>query len=155
MKPFTLGFVLLMAYPLFSQHLHIQGTSWFQGDNTPLPPMVGAGIGIGLPTGSSGGYIFAHDYSSSLSKNLWLQHPGGNVLIGHMGSAAGKLDVRSSAIVPIYASTTSGYAIQGISSDDTGVYGNGGSIGVFGIGPNGIEGYSNSSGGGGVLKGDI
>ena len=113
--------------------LHVAGTSWFQGDNTPLPSQAGAGIGIGFPAGGTGGYIFAWDYTSFTSRNLWLQNSGGSVLIGSIGSPAGKLDVRTtgqrgayvsaSGSEAIYGTTSAGNAITGVSSSNVGLYG--------------------------------
>jgi len=59
---------------------HANGTSWFTGDNTPLPPAAGKGIAIGQS--GENGYIFSFDYSAYTPKNLLLQSPGGNVGIG-------------------------------------------------------------------------
>jgi hypothetical protein len=59
---------------------HAHGTSWFTGDNTPLPAVAGKGIAIGQS--GENGYIFSFDYSSFTPKNLLLQSPGGNVGIG-------------------------------------------------------------------------
>lgn len=56
------------------------GTSWFQGDTTPLPASAGKGIGIGF-TGDYG-YIFAFEYGSFTPKNLILNNGSGNVGIG-------------------------------------------------------------------------
>lgn len=59
---------------------HVVGTSWFQGDTTPLPATAGSGIGVGF-TGSTG-YLFAFDYGTFTPRNLMLNHTGGNVGIG-------------------------------------------------------------------------
>jgi hypothetical protein len=59
---------------------HANGTSWFTGDNTPLPPAAGKGVAIGQL--GENGYIFSFDYSTFTPKNLLLQSPGGNVGIG-------------------------------------------------------------------------
>ncbi|HEU5163964.1 MAG TPA: hypothetical protein VFU29_00400 [Chitinophagaceae bacterium] len=59
---------------------HANGTSWFTGDNTPLPAAAGKGIAIGQS--GENGYIFSFDYSTFTPKNLLLQSPGGNVGIG-------------------------------------------------------------------------
>jgi len=56
---------------------HANGTSWFTGDNTPLPATAGKGIAIGQS--GENGYIFSFDYSTFTPKNLLLQSPGGNV----------------------------------------------------------------------------
>jgi len=99
-----------------SSRLHINGTSWFQGDNTPLPSSAGAGIGIGFGNGASGGYIFAWDYTSFTSRNLWLQSTGGSVLIGSTTAfPSGKLHISATSRA-IYASTSAGEAVYGISN---------------------------------------
>ncbi len=120
----------------YSQHFHVQGgTSWFQGDNTPLPGAAGRGIGIGFSTGATGGYVFSWDYSSFTGKDLWLQHPAGNVLIGHTsGAAAAKLDVRTTAQRAIYASTNQSEALFGTTTGGNAITGNSSSnVGVYGI----------------------
>jgi hypothetical protein len=142
--PFVLVNMLLALSPAFGQNtgintstpyskLHVNGTAWFQGDNTPLPGTAGAGIGIGFSSGTSGGYIFAWDYASYTSRNIWMQSPGGNVLIGFTGTAAAKLDVRTtsqrgiyvsaSASEAIYGTTANGNGITGVSSTNVGIYG--------------------------------
>ncbi len=60
--------------------LHVNGTSWFTGDNTPLPASAGQGIAIGHTGGN--GYLYSFDYGSFTPKSLVLQGPGGNVGIG-------------------------------------------------------------------------
>src|SRR5262249_37734028 len=42
--------------------LHVIGTSWFQGDTTPLAPAAGQGVGIGFLNNYGAGYVFAYDY---------------------------------------------------------------------------------------------
>ena len=59
---------------------HVNGTSWFQGDNTPLPAAAGKGVAIGQS--GDNGYLFSFDYSTFTPKNLLLNSPGGNVGIG-------------------------------------------------------------------------
>ena len=59
---------------------HANGTSWFTGDNTPLPAAAGKGVAIGQS--GENGYIFSFDYSTFTPKNLLLQSPGGTVGIG-------------------------------------------------------------------------
>lgn len=59
---------------------HVNGTSWFTGDNTPLPAAAGKGIAIGQS--GENGYLYSFDYSTFTPKNLLLQSPGGNVGIG-------------------------------------------------------------------------
>ncbi len=72
--------------------LNVNGTSWFQGDTTPLPAAAGKGIALGYPNGADFGYLFAFDYGTFAPKNLLLNHPGGNVGIGTTNPTA-KLDV--------------------------------------------------------------
>ena len=61
--------------------LHVNGTSWFQGDTTPLPGSVGKGVAIGY-TSADAGYVFAYDYTTGTPKSLMLNGPGGNVVVG-------------------------------------------------------------------------
>jgi hypothetical protein len=62
--------------------LHINGTSWFQGDTTPLAAAAGQGVGIGFPGNSNYGYISAYDYANNAPRNLALNWLGGNVGVG-------------------------------------------------------------------------
>jgi hypothetical protein len=112
--------------------LNINGTAWFQGDNTPLPPAAGSGIGLGFTPGATGGYIFGFNYSTFTPRNLWLQSPGGSVLVGSTAAALARLDVTGNGMRAIRAITNSeeafngfssgGHAIIGISSSNLGVY---------------------------------
>ena len=77
--------------------LHVVGSSWLQGDNTPLPASAGAGIVIGYGAGGSGGYITAHNYGTGAAKDLWLNTSGGNVGIGTITPQA-TLDVNGAAV---------------------------------------------------------
>jgi hypothetical protein len=61
--------------------LHVNGTSWFQGDTTPLPGSVGKGVAIGY-TSADAGYVFAYDYTTGTPKSLMLNGPGGDVVVG-------------------------------------------------------------------------
>ena len=70
---------------------NVVGTSWFQGDSTPLPAAAGKGIAIGF-TGEQG-YIYGFDYATWTHKNLIVQHAGGKVAIGTSTPAAAKLTV--------------------------------------------------------------
>ena len=70
---------------------NVVGTSWFQGDSTPLPAAAGKGIAIGF-TGEQG-YIYGFDYATWTHKNLIVQHAGGKVVIGSSTPAAAKLTV--------------------------------------------------------------
>lgn len=69
---------------------NVVGTSWFQGDTTPLPAAAGKGILIGFS--GEQGYISAFDYGTFTPKNLLLNLGGGNVGIGTTNPQA-KLDV--------------------------------------------------------------
>src|SRR5947209_17419505 len=71
---------------------HVNVTSLYQGDNTPLPPAAGKGIGIGFPNSGDAGYLFAFDYNTFTPKTLLLNNPGGNVGIGTL-TANSKLTV--------------------------------------------------------------
>jgi trimeric autotransporter adhesin len=63
--------------------LHVSGgTSWFQGDSTPLASSAGKGVGVGYNSAGDFGEIFAFDYGGSATKPLVLQGPGGDVGIG-------------------------------------------------------------------------
>lgn len=62
--------------------LHVNGTSWFQGDTTPLPSTVGEGVAVGYSSSLGAGYVFAYDYAAGAPKNLFLNSPGGNVAFG-------------------------------------------------------------------------
>jgi endosialidase-like protein len=66
--------------PAPRSRLHVVGSSWFQGDNTPLPASAGKGIVVGF--GGEQGYISAFDYGTFTAKNLLLNNSGGNVGIG-------------------------------------------------------------------------
>ena len=125
--------------------LHVNGTSWFQGDNTPLAGAAGNGIAIGYAPGSTGGYIFAFNYSSFFPRHLYLQHTGASVVIGNLSTApAGKLEVISSGIRGIYSSTTIGEAVYGVTSSGNGITGvSNTNLGMYAI--------SNAVGGGGLL----
>ena len=76
--------------------LHVIGSSWFQGDNTPLPPTAGKGIVIGFA--GEQGYISSFDYVSNEGKNLLLNNSGGNVGIGTSTPTA-PLHVNGGALV--------------------------------------------------------
>jgi hypothetical protein len=65
-----------------SLSLHVNGTSWFQGDTTPLPSTVGEGVAVGYSSSLNAGYVFAYDYAAGAPKNLFLNSPGGNVSFG-------------------------------------------------------------------------
>ena len=114
--------------------LHVVGTSWFQGDNTPLSSAAGAGIGIGYSAGAVG-YIYAFDYSTFQPKNLWINHTGASVLIGSTSSSpAARLDVTGNGFRAIYGSTTAGEAFYGYSTGGHGIWGRSSSnLGVYAL----------------------
>lgn len=121
--------------------LNVVGTSWFQGDSTPLSASAGKGVAVGF--GGEQGYIFGFDYGTFTPKNLLLQNPGGNVGIGTLYPTAAKLHVDGGSSTAIYATSTNGIgtyavsgtnaAVYGYSNDDYGVDGRSfSSIGVYG-----------------------
>ena len=71
---------------------HANGTSWFTGDNTPLP--AAAGKGVAICQAGDNGYLFSFDYSTFTPKNLLLNSPGGNVGIG-TASPSITLDIKT------------------------------------------------------------
>ncbi|MES2646678.1 MAG: hypothetical protein V4717_07390 [Bacteroidota bacterium] len=101
--------------------MHVNGTAWFQGDNTPLAANAGAGIGIGFGPGGSGGYIFAWDYTSFTSRNLWLNHTGGSVMVGSVGTPLAKFEVQGNGMRAIYANTNTSEGLNANSSGGHGV----------------------------------
>lgn len=90
--PFTVNGNVGVGTTSPQSRLHVNGTSWFQGDNTPLPSAAGKGIGIGFPSAGDAGYVFAFDYNALTPKNLLLNSPGGNVGIGTT-TPLSKLDI--------------------------------------------------------------
>lgn len=145
--------------------LNVNGTSWFQGDNTPLPTTAGKGIAIGF--GGEQGYIYGFDYETFTPKNLLLQSPGGNVGIGTSYPTVGRLHVDGGSSTAVYATSTDGigtyaasvansavyaystndYGVDGRSYSSVGVYGQSStSGGIWGTGPYiGVQGNSNGS----------
>lgn len=111
--------------------LHVSGgTSWFQGDSTPLSATAGKGIGIGFS--GEQGYVFAFDYGAFVPKNLVLNSPGGRVAIGSTDPSGGRLHVDGNGVNAIYGTTTSGTGVYGESSGGNGIYGY--SSGAWGVG---------------------
>lgn len=103
--------------------LNVNGTSWFQGNNTPLSPAANAGIGIGYTTGATGGYIFAFNYATFSPKDLWLNSTGGRVLINsESASPQGRLDVLGGGMRAVYASTNTNEAVYAYSTGGYGLY---------------------------------
>jgi hypothetical protein len=115
--------------------LNVNGTAWFQGDNTPLPGDAGNGIAIGFA--GEQGYIFGFDYTNFLPKNLLLQNPGGNVGIGTLSPTGGRLHVEGGNSAAVYGKSTGGVGVMGQSSTNYGVYGNSNSS-------HGVDGRSNT-----------
>jgi hypothetical protein len=128
--------------------LNVVGTTWFQGDSTPLPASAGQGIAVGF--GGDQGYIFGFDYGTFTPKNLLLQNPGGNVGIGTLSPTAGKLHVDGGSNTAVYATSTNGIGTYAVSGTNAAVYGYSTSdYGVDGRSFNsiGVYGQSYSSGG--------
>ncbi len=143
---------------------NVVGTSWFQGDSTPLSDSAGQGVAVGFS--GDQGYIFGFDYATFTPKNLLLQNPGGNVGIGTLNPTAARLHVDGGSGTAVYATSYSGvgtyatsvtnaamygystddYGVDGRSFNDIGVYGQSyASGGMFALGPYiGIQ--ANSSG---------
>jgi hypothetical protein len=118
---------------------HVNGTSWFQGDSTPLP--TGAGTGIAIGTTSTFNYIFAYNYASNLPSDLVLQSPGGSLRVGTTTPSTARLQV-AGASSPVNApaiSATSpapdGTGIIGIANTGSQAYG------VWGRSSSGYAGY--------------
>jgi hypothetical protein len=109
---------------------NVIGTSWFQGDSTPLPAAAGKGIAVGF--GGEQGYIDGFDYATFTPKNLLLQNPGGNVGIGTLSPTGGRLHVEASGGTAVYGNSSSGVAVSGNSSNNLGV--NGYSDSSYGVG---------------------
>jgi hypothetical protein len=113
------------------------GTSWFQGDSTPLTGSAGKGVAVGF-TGELG-YVFAFDYGTFTPKNLLLNNPGGRVAIGTTNPFGGTLHVTGSSSNAIYGITNSGTGVSGVTDNGTGV------VGYTSSGGWGVSGSSVSS----------
>ena len=109
---------------------NVVGTSWFQGDSTPLSADAGKGIAVGF--GGEQGYIFGFDYTAFTPKNLLLQNPGGNVGINTVSPTGGKLHVEATGGTAVYGNSSSGVGVSGTSSSNWGV--NGYSSSSYGVG---------------------
>lgn len=126
--------------------LHVNGTSWFQGDNTPLPASAGSGLAIGYTPGATGGYIFAFNYGSFVPRDLWLNNTGGNVLVNsNISNPNGRLYVRGGGYTAISATTDFGQSLYGYSSGGNSIVGESTTgIGVYGLNNSGNAGvYAN------------
>ncbi len=142
--------------------LHVNGTSWFQGDSTPLPAAAGKGIAAGFA--AEQGYIFGFDYNAFTPKNLILNGPGGRVGIGtttptatlhikaqEFGTGA-RIDASGTSI-GLIAFAQSSAAVAGDSVSGAGVQGySQNSRGIFALSDNGTALYASSVSG---LAGDF
>jgi hypothetical protein len=129
--------------------LNVVGTSWFQGDSTPLSASAGQGVAVGF--GGDQGYIFGFDYSAFTPKNLLLQNPGGNVGIGTVSPNGGRLHVDGGSSTAVYATSTSGIGTYAVSGSNAAVYGySTGDYGVDGRSFNSVGVYGQSYSGGGM-----
>lgn len=127
---------------------NVNGTSWFQGDSTPLSTSAGQGVAVGFS--GNQGYIFGFDYSTFTPRNLLLQNPGGNVGIGTLFPTSAKLHVDGGSGTALYSTSTSGVGAYVVSGSNAAVYGySNGDYGVDGRSFNsiGVYGQSYSSGG--------
>ena len=97
--------------------LHVNGTGWFSGNNTPLPGAAGKGVGVGFSQGA--GYVFGYDYGSGLGTpaNLILNGPGGSVGIGTT-SPARTLEVAGNIRVFSCVEDHNGNSLMGNCSSD-------------------------------------
>jgi hypothetical protein len=77
----------------------------------------GAASGSGAEVGffSGGAYVFGYNRSSSASLPLYLQHPGGNVLVGTTTDAGYKLDVNGTARIQSNLTVSGTGSINGAS----------------------------------------
>ena len=134
------------ATPL--SRLHVNGTSWFQGNNTPLAPAAGSGVAIGYTTGATGGHIFAFNYSNFTPRDLWLNNTGGGVLVNStLTSPPGRFYVDGAGIRAISATTNSGEAVYGYASAGNAITGESeNNLGIYGINHNGGGGVFGSGG---------
>jgi hypothetical protein len=127
------------------------GTSWFQGDSTPLSAAAGKGAAIGFS--GDQGYLFAFDYATFTPKNLLLNNPGGRVGIGTTNPNGGTLHVTGNSTNAIYGTTNVGTGVSGITGNGNGVLGytSGTGDGVNGTSVSGIgvygQSYASASGG--------
>ncbi len=129
--------------------LNVVGTSWFQGDQTPLSAEAGKGVAIGF--GGEQGYIFGFDYGTFTPKNLLLQNPGGNVGIGTLYPTAGRLHVDGGSSTAMYATSTNGIGTYTVSGTNAAVYGySTDDYGVDGRSFNSVGAYGQSYSGAGM-----
>jgi hypothetical protein len=105
-----------------SLSLHVNGTSWFQGDTTPLPAAVGKGVAIGY-TAANYGYMFAYDYTTGTPKSLLLNSPGGDVVVGSgnllVGGNVGIGTSTPTSMLHISGVAGGGSPFQGLTIDQT------------------------------------
>lgn len=109
---------------------NVNGTSWFQGDSTPLPAAAAKGIAIGFA--GEQGYIYGFDYATFTAKNLLLQSPGGNVGIGTLTPTGGRLHAEATSGTAVYGNSASGVGVSGASTSNWGM--NGFSNSSYGVG---------------------
>jgi len=127
---------------------NVNGTSWFQGDSTPLSTSAGQGVAVGFS--GNQGYIFGFDYGTFTPRNLLLQNPGGNVGIGTLFPTSAKLHVDGGNSTALYSTSTGGVGAYVVTGSNAAVYGySNGDYGVDGRSFNsiGVYGQSYSSGG--------
>lgn len=89
--------------------LHINGTSWFQGDTTPLTAAAGRGVAAGMS--NAGGYLFAYDYGSNTALPLNLNGPGGIVSIGADANIGGSVNVGGILSIHGYANGSPAFSL--------------------------------------------
>lgn len=89
--------------------LHINGTSWFQGDTTPLTAAAGRGIGIGA--NAAGGYVFAYDYAANAALPLNLNSSGGIVSIGADANIGGSVNIGGILSIHGYANGSPAFSL--------------------------------------------
>lgn len=129
---------------------NVNGTSWFQGDSTPLSTSAGQGVAVGFS--GNQGYIFGFDYGTFTPRNLLLQNPGGNVGIGTLFPTSAKLHVDGGNSTALYSTSTGGVGAYVVTGSNAAVYGySNGDYGVDGRSFNSIGVYGQSYSSGGML----
>lgn len=94
--------------------LHINGTSWFQGDTTPLTAAAGRGVATGM--NNTGGYLFAYDYAAGVPLSLNLNGPGGNVSMGGSVSVSSNANIGGILSIQSYANGSPAFSLCATSS---------------------------------------
>ena len=100
---------------------HVNGSSWFQGDTTPLPAAAGKGIAVGFS--GEQGYISGFDYGTFTPKNLLLNLSGGNVGVGTISPVNARLHVDGGGANGVYGKSTGNRGVWGESGSYQGVFG--------------------------------